>query len=432
MWNCLDPACRSLQKPAEETRHLTQLMGTKCVNYTQEYGPLPLVAYSARCESCGTRYHPNYYVHEHGHSRTYYAGIPYSTEIAKHTYIEATLTSASNNAKAYRILHQYAEACFPPGWSVLPVLRGTIVSDAFFLFALLQDHDEHGTTLVVENIEQSARIDQALAQRNEAIIGPGQELWSHICSRCCEQRTVDGNTLVTDGVTIGHPCCGVQDCKEKLLSQRARFCPSHSNLEQQCSIIGCTNEARPGHKSCSLISHQSLEQTVQEAQSALFQLRQRLERQHRSYPNNAAPPAADGDEVEDMDDADEETTGNTPDGPKLRARFGRRWTHNEQLCVATCGTILGRMTMSLPMVIFYDSACQLKKHLLASGDHYFDHSEMTNAWFGGFKSIVREMREERYDFFLDEVIKQHNRLTVGELGRTGANPQELARDWFLA
>lgn len=57
---------------------------------------------------------------------------------------------------------------------------------------------------------------------------------------------------------------------------------------------------------------------------------------------------------------------------------------------------------------------------------------MTNAWFGGFKSIVREMREERYDFFLDEVIKQHNRLTVGELGRTGANPQELARDWFLA
>lgn len=221
--------------------------------------------------------------------------------------------------------------------------------------------------------------------------------------------------VVTDGVTIGHPCCGVQDCKEKLLSQRARFCPSHSNLEQQCSIIGCTNEARPGHKSCSLISHQSLEQTVQEAQSALFQLRQRLERQHRSYPNNAAPPAADGDEVEDMDDADEETTGNTPDGPKLRARFGRRWTHNEQLCVATCGTILGRMTMfgsealtgvkvsfgdgqndglmltfivqtflkllfptqrSLPMVIFYDSACQLKKHLLASGDHYFDHCAM--------------------------------------------------------
>lgn len=57
---------------------------------------------------------------------------------------------------------------------------------------------------------------------------------------------------------------------------------------------------------------------------------------------------------------------------------------------------------------------------------------MTNAWFGGFKSIVREMREERYDFFLDEVIKQCNRLTIGELGHTGANPQELARDWFLA
>ena len=84
---------------------------------------------------------------------------------------------------------------------------------------------------------------------------------------------------------------------------------------------------------------------MQEAQSALFQLRQRLERQHRSYPNNTAPSAAGGNEVEDIDDADEETTDDTPDGPKLRARFGRRWTHNEQLCVATCGTILGRMTM---------------------------------------------------------------------------------------
>jgi hypothetical protein len=29
---------------------------------------------------------------------------------------------------------------------------------------------------------------------------------------------------------------------------------------------------------------------------------------------------------------------------KVRARFGRRWTHNEELCVASCGVILGRAT----------------------------------------------------------------------------------------
>lgn len=132
---------------------------------------------------------------------------------------------------------------------------------------------------------------------------------------------------------------------------------------------------------------------------------------------------------------------------------------------------------SLPRVIFYDSACQLKKHLLASGDTYFDNSalpvdvfhmkskhkesdefcglhcnparwpelheggawrfnssaaEMTNAWFGGFISMVREMREDRYDFFLDEVIKQRNRRTVHELALHGAHPCKLDRSWLLA
>jgi hypothetical protein len=29
---------------------------------------------------------------------------------------------------------------------------------------------------------------------------------------------------------------------------------------------------------------------------------------------------------------------------KVRARFGRRRTHNEELCVASCGVILGRAT----------------------------------------------------------------------------------------
>lgn len=152
--------------------------------------------------------------------------------------------------------------------------------------------------------------------------------------------------VVTDGVTVGHPCCGVQDCKEKLSSQRARFCPSHSNLEQQCSVIGCTNGTRPGFKTCTLPSHQSLEKSTQEAHSALFQLRQRLERQHRFHPNSAVPTAQGEDSEESGSDADDETTAEVDHGgPKLRARFGRRWTHNEQLCVATCGTVLGRMTM---------------------------------------------------------------------------------------
>ena len=58
-------------------------------------------------------------------------------------------------------------------------------------------------------------------------------------------------------------------------------------------------------------------------------------------------------EFEGVGGADEETiidengicdgkpeTGNR----SVKARFGRRRTHNEQLCVASCGVILGRAT----------------------------------------------------------------------------------------
>ena len=35
-------------------------------------------------------------------------------------------------------------------------------------------------------------------------------------------------------------------------------------------------------------------------------------------------------------------------------------------------------------------------------------TEQTNAWFGGFQTLVRDMRVERYNFFLDEMIMQRN------------------------
>ena len=56
---------------------------------------------------------------------------------------------------------------------------------------------------------------------------------------------------------------------------------------------------------------------------------------------------------------------------------------------------------------------------------------MTNAWFGSFRGIMREMREDRYDFFLDEMIKQRNRWTVAELQRRGAYPYLIPRSDLL-
>ncbi|KAH9829417.1 uncharacterized protein C8Q71DRAFT_888422, partial [Rhodofomes roseus] len=500
---CLDPKCTSVHQPQSgetdpdelgaTSRKLTRLTSTQCINFTREFGPVPVFAYSAHCRSCFTRYYPDYYVHEQRGIRSYYHGVPSSIEVAKHTYVEASLCEqftastviawyySSNNAKIYQQQHWESEARFPLVWPVKPRLDGPMVSDAFFLFALLRDHDEHGTLLVLTNdANHSVRLDSALRQRNLAMVGPGQEQWNHICDRCCA-RKVDGDTMravVTDGVTVGRPCCGVHDCKGQLLSQRARFCTAHLDLEKQCSILGCENNADMDFKTCSIESHRAMETANKARQSAL------------------------PDDVLNMDEEDAAEEDNIKDdgqsGPKLRARFGRRWTHNEQLCVATCGVVLGRMTMygseavsgikvflhrlfptqrSLPRAIFYDNACQFKKHLLASGDQYFNSSalpvdvfhmkskhkdsdefcglhcnparwpelheggkwrfnssaaEMTNAWFGGFQSMVREMREARYDFFLDEAIKQRNRLTIRELALQHANPCTLDRAWMLS
>ena len=131
---------------------------------------------------------------------------------------------------------------------------------------------------------------------------------------------------------------------------------------------------------------------------------------------------------------------------------------------------------SLPGVNFFDNNCHLKKHLHATGNHYFDRcalpvdvfhmktkhresdnfcnewcnparfpdlidngkwcfnssaAEMTNAWFGGFKAIVRDMRVDRYNFFLDEMIKQRNRLIISDLQKRHARPYQVPREDLL-
>jgi hypothetical protein len=55
---------------------------------------------------------------------------------------------------------------------------------------------------------------------------------------------------------------------------------------------------------------------------------------------------------------------------------------------------------------------------------YFNSSiaEQTNVWFGGFHSICREMLPDRYDFFLDEIILQRNRMTRDKLEKEGRGP----------
>ncbi|KAJ7354118.1 hypothetical protein DFH08DRAFT_691424 [Mycena albidolilacea] len=50
-------------------------------------------------------------------------------------------------------------------------------------------------------------------------------------------------------------------------------------------------------------------------------------------------------------------------------------------------------------------------------------AEQTNVWLGGYHSICREMLPAKYNFFLDEMIRLRNELTVAKLAADGQNPR---------
>jgi hypothetical protein len=58
-------------------------------------------------------------------------------------------------------------------------------------------------------------------------------------------------------------------------------------------------------------------------------------------------------------------------------------------------------------------------------------AEQANAWFGGFQAITREMRMDRYNFFLDEMIRRRNIWTVQELKRKRKAVWEINRAALL-
>lgn len=64
--------------------------------------------------------------------------------------------------------------------------------------------------------------------------------------------------------------------------------------------------------------------------------------------------------------------------------------------------------------------------LLGEGNKhwYFNSSiaEQTNAWFGGYQAICREMRVDRYNFFLDEMVCRRNLMTIEKLQKEGCSP----------
>lgn len=134
---------------------------------------------------------------------------------------------------------------------------------------------------------------------------------------------------VADGVTLGHPCCSVHDCKVRLKTTQDHFCPVHSNKKLECCIINCTLAARAGHITCTLPEHGTWENA--RGQTSMSQLNRRLRR--------AGVTQADAEPDDELVDNSIQLSNS-----KVKGRASRRWTHNEQLFVRCCGVIVSRAT----------------------------------------------------------------------------------------
>ncbi|KAJ7211649.1 hypothetical protein GGX14DRAFT_564870 [Mycena pura] len=534
---CLDPDCAKplyLDPSVLRDRELGEARSHKAVVFSLELGAMPAISTSCYCRNCHTRYYANYYVHGGATTRTYYLEdiLPEYKHIqsAEHFYTSSDLcelfanmmvsawTSSTNCARIYNmsISKQALQTLLPADWSLRFQMDGDDVFDSFFLHALILDHCEHGDILELRHDapSQSERLRPALEARNAHMVGPGQEEWNHVCELCSYivvkpggQWVVD-RSVVTDGHTIGHYCCSVHNCQGRLRTVKDSFCADHDTMRSICCITTCDALAEQGHRTCSDSTHCEAEEYHYQRGKAMFQLHARLERTKAAVPTASfASDLLVGSEDSDVDqDAYEEeecqvekpAQGNR----KLRARFGRRRTHNEQLAVHSCGVIAGRATFfgseapngvvefwmklyptkqSVPSIMWLDMNCSVQKMLAADetdfrrkyfegiafpvdvfhfkckhaeGDIFcglhcnpanwpilrtedgkwrFNSSaaEQTNAWFGGFHSIVREMVVERYNFFQDEMIKRRNRIVVAELQK-GKQPMYISQDVLLS
>jgi hypothetical protein len=316
------------------------------------------------------------------------------------------------------------------------LLHADVVLDAFFLHALLRDFDENNHQLSLPHTGlQRHRFDCALDQRNYRMAGTGQEMWAHACDKCMyTYQGDDGNWCkppiskvwnllttspdyvsagVTDGVTLGHPCCSIHDCTIPLASQQHLFCPAHANHQLLCCIQNCSISAEKGYRTCREPSHRAFEISKNVNKSALTMLRGRLVQAGLQEGSVTGSGVDSTSHTQLLASTNPSAVGNNSQPSLVKGRISRRWTHNEQLFVRCCDVIISHATFfgsegvsgvkvlvlailqvlpliltsgqdflkvtfppdfpgSLPSYIFYDNNRNLVAHLLNTQDHYFD------------------------------------------------------------
>ncbi|KAJ3853633.1 hypothetical protein EV368DRAFT_38532, partial [Lentinula lateritia] len=152
--------------------------------------------------------------------------------------------------------------------------------------------------------------------------------------------------VVTDGVTLGHPCCKVHNCTEPLQNNCHHWCKTHMEQQHVCIITDCNHPTRSGHRTCNDTAHRKYEEYQNLKGKGFFLLRTWLQCVRVQQPstslgldsvveeNLAELLDIDGDDP--IDPAHELDNGNRPS----KAMFAHSQTHNEQLVVCSCGIIL--------------------------------------------------------------------------------------------
>ncbi|KAJ8693235.1 hypothetical protein PTI98_010474 [Pleurotus ostreatus] len=428
---CLSPQCSSHTKGVK--RALVEPRSYKASLFTVRDGPLPIYVTTLYCRKCQTHYHTDYHIHKS--QRTYYGGIPDIIQVAQHFFIENALLelfvagqvfgwiSATNWARIYNHAlappqphirnNEAAFAMFPvpyrngyhyPNWQFSLSIRPEDVLNGFFLYSLLIDKAEHGWILSLPHNESSQvdRLQSALSERNGTMEGVGQDAYPHVCNLCCHISEDENGELrkiqaaVCDGNNMGHPCCGVHDCKTPLVSRNDRFCPNHRKRNLKCAIDDCDAPICGRFRTCEDPTHRQLESRYFAKGVSVPQLHSRLLRATGVVvPNDST--ALHGDATEPDEHGVIESCEEKPIAPgytkrKLRACFGTNYTHTELLFMRPCGVILSRATLygseaisavnlaaratfptpnSTPEYLFYDSNCKLVAHQKANNDTHF-------------------------------------------------------------
>ncbi|KAI0336345.1 hypothetical protein GY45DRAFT_1393616 [Cubamyces sp. BRFM 1775] len=373
---CTNPHCTA----HDQLLRLWELP-TRVQVFTLRDGVRDACAVHLTCRSCKTVYYPNYAVHDT--IRQYYTGIPDYIQVSGHRYIESsvlahfTTLSVLSWTSATNAAHIYRESLARLGGDVQDEprfqLRASHTWDGFVLLALLRDMERTGGVLQVPHGgHQKDRFTEAMRARNERIRRSGQPEYAHWCTRCVRRvDDTDGITrfvdcIITDGIEMGRPCCSVHNCTGQLQ--------------------GCCLACRTGCRTCA--AHAAVEEHHLQTGKAMFTLRTRLQRAQLAIPTDAIDPSAPADV--DLDGGPDDTCPSKPSegNQRVRARFGRRRTHNEQLIVRPCGIITARETFvgaeslkhvaemlekkhlipgSLPRFIFYDNNCGLYTYSKATG-----------------------------------------------------------------